>query len=72
MRVATHNLDPAQDFFRRFLAELGKLLELAVLSDALEIFQGLDSQLGVNQLNLFCVERRDADEICHTRRYSLA
>ena len=72
VRVAPENLDPSENPLRRLLAELGQFGQLAILRHALEIFQRLNAERVVNDLNLGGVESRNPKELQQSFGDSLA
>ena len=63
MHVATHDLDPFEDPFRRLLPELRQLGQLAILGDSLEILDRLNSKCLVDYLDLGGAESGDTHQL---------
>ena len=72
VRVAPEHLDPSQNLLRRLLAEFRELGKLAILRHALQIFQRLDAERVVNELNLGGVESGNPKQLQQAFRDSLA
>src|SRR5438045_9190061 len=72
MRIAPQNLDAAENLLSRFLSELWQLCELAVLRDALEIFDRVNPECVVNELDLGGVEAGNTEQVEQSLRDSFA